>query len=31
MSRIKQYLPKKAYECLQDNSAAVLIDVRCEA
>ena len=31
MSKIKQYLPKKAYECLQDNPDAFLIDVRCEA
>ncbi len=26
-----QYLPKKAYKKLQDNPAAFLIDVRCEA
>ncbi len=31
MSQLVQYLPKKAYECLQENSEAVLIDVRTEA
>ena len=31
MNKIKHYLPKKAYKKLQDNPAAFLIDVRCEA
>ena len=31
MSQLIQYLPKKAYERLQDNPKAVLIDVRTEA
>ncbi len=31
MSQLVQYLPKKAYERLQENSKAVLIDVRTEA
>ena len=31
MYKVMQYLPKKAYKKLQDNPAAFLIDVRCEA
>ena len=31
MSQLTQYLPKKAYERLQANKEAVLIDVRTEA
>ncbi|MDC9714695.1 MAG: rhodanese-like domain-containing protein [Gammaproteobacteria bacterium] len=31
MSQLTQYLPKKAFERLQANQDAVLIDVRCEA
>ncbi|CAB5494294.1 rhodanese-like domain-containing protein [Bathymodiolus thermophilus thioautotrophic gill symbiont] len=31
MNKLTQYLPKKAYERLQDNHEAVLIDVRTEA
>tara|TARA_B100001079_G_C16396075_1_gene509138 strand:+ start:504 stop:911 length:408 start_codon:yes stop_codon:yes gene_type:complete len=31
MSKLIQYLPKKAYERLKANKEAVLIDVRCEA
>jgi len=31
MSQLVQYLPKKAYEHLQENDNAFLIDVRTEA
>ncbi|BBB22401.1 rhodanese domain protein [Abyssogena phaseoliformis symbiont OG214] len=31
MNQLIQYLPKKAFERLQANKNAVLIDVRCEA
>ncbi|RUA04412.1 MAG: rhodanese-like domain-containing protein [Gammaproteobacteria bacterium] len=31
MNELIQYFPKKAYERLQSNQDAVLIDVRCEA
>ena len=31
MSKVKHYLPKKAYQRLQNNPDAFLVDVRCEA
>ena len=31
MSKLAQYLPKKAFEHLQNNTDALLIDVRTEA